>query len=234
VQDFEPMFSAVGSDYIRALSTYTHGHEIICYGNWVAAKLRDELDLSAEVIPFTLDHSAYGRPPTVDRDIDVLFYARPSQDRRCYALVIEALAWLKHRCPDVRIGLFGEAEYGEIGFDYVNHGVFDDVRDLAALYARARVGICFSPTNPSQLGYEMIACGVCVVDVMVKFAEVNFNGDTFVTYCVGHPDSIASACQGLLSDHVDRGRRQRAGYEFIAEMPSDEELGRSFLRAARL
>lgn len=235
VQDFEPMFDAVGSEYMRALSTYTHGHEIICYGKWVAAKLRDELDIVAKVIPFTLDHSAYIRPAqTIERDIDVLFYARPSQDRRCYALVTEGLAWLKHRNPNVRIGLFGEAEYGDLGFDHVNFGVFNDVHDLARLYARARVGICFSPTNPSQLGYEMIACGVCVVDVKVKFAEVNFDGDTFVTYCVGHPDSIATACQKLLEDDEDRIRRQQAGYEFIAGMPSDDELGRSFIRASEL
>ncbi len=235
VQDFEPMFDAVGSEYMRAMSTYTHGHEIICYGKWVAAKLRDELDITAKAIPFTLDHATYVRPAQhVERDIDILFYARPSQDRRCYALVIEGLAWLKHRCPDARIGLFGEAEYGDLGFGYVNFGVFNDIRDLAPLYARTQVGICFSPTNPSQLGYEMIACGVCVVDVTVKFAEVNFDGDSFVTYCVGHPDSIASACQKLLADGQDRIRRQHAGYEFIAAMPSDDELGRRFIRAVQL
>ncbi|HEX7852815.1 MAG TPA: hypothetical protein VF503_03880 [Sphingobium sp.] len=235
VQDFEPMFSVVGSEYLRAMSTYTRGYETICYGKWVAAKLRDELDLTAKVIPFTLDHSTYVRPPRdMERDIDVLFYARPSQDRRCYALVIEGLAWLKHRCPDVRIGLFGEAEYGDLGFDYHNYGVFDDIRDLPPLYARSRVGICFSPTNPSQLGYEMIACGVCVVDVTVKFAEVNFDGDDFVTYCVGHPDSIATVCQRLLDNEQDRSQRQQAGYAFIAGMHPDEEIGRSFIRAAQL
>lgn len=235
VQDFEPLFSVVGSEYLRAMSTYTRGHDIICYGKWVAAKLRDELDIASKVIPFTLDHSAYmPAPQGVERDIDILFYARPSQDRRCHALVIEGLAWLMHRCPSLRIGLFGEAEYGDLGFEYVNFGVFNDIHELARLYARATIGICFSPTNPSQLGYEMVACGVCVIDVTVKFSEVNFDGDSFVTYCVGHPDSIATVCQKLLEDENDRSRRQKAGYDFIADMPSDEELGRCFIRAAQL
>ena len=233
VQDFEPMFFPVGSDYIRALSSYKLGFDIICYGEWVAAKLNDELAISSKVIPFTMDHDTYG-PPSVEqeRDIDVLLFARPSQDRRCFELIIEGLVDLKSRNPNVRIGLFGEDEYEDIGIEFTNFGSISDLHDLAALYHRAKVGICYSPTNPSQLGYEMVACGVAVIDVQIKFAELNFDGDKFIRYCDGTPESMVRACEELLCNPGDLQRRQAAGYVFVRGMPNDDELGWAFVEAA--
>lgn len=235
VQDFEPMFNAVGSEYIRALSTYSFNHKLICYGNWVGARLRSELGLNPAVIPFTLDHDVYA-PPTREgpRDIDILLFGRPSQDRRCFSLIVEGLQLLKARKPEVKIGIFGEDRYPEIGLEFASLGAFSNVADLAALYARTKVGICYSTTNPSQLGYEMIACGVCLVDVRVKDCELNFGGDSFVSYCDGTPESMADICRVLLEDEQSRENRQLLGYEFVKRMPADDELGAAFVRAAGL
>ena len=235
VQDFEPMFHGVGSDYMRALVSYRLDFEIICYGNWVAAQLSDQLGVSATAIPFTMDHETYFPPvPQPERDIDILFFARPSQDRRCFDLIIEGLIALKQSRPNVRIAFFGEDEYPDYGFEFTNLGSFSDIRELAKLYARTKVGICYSPTNPSQLGYEMLACGACLIDVRVKFSELNFGGEEFVRYCDGTPEDMRDACEALLSDPQERERRQALGYEYIKSMPADEELGRAFIKAAGL
>jgi len=233
VQDFEPMFHPVGSDYMRALVSYRLDFDMICYGEWVAAKLKDELGLSPKFIPFTIDHQVY-RPPSVEseRDIDVLLFARPSQDRRCFELIVEGLIDLKTRNPNLRIGFFGEDEYDDIGIEIVNFGSISDLGELAGLYHRAKVGICYSPTNPSQLGYEMVACGVGLVDVDVKFSEVNFSGNSFVRYCDGTPESMRAACEELLEDSEALSERRAKGYEFIARMPEDDQLGREFVAAA--
>ena len=233
VQDFEPMFHPVGSDYMQALVSYRLDFDMICYGEWVAAKLKDELGLSPKFIPFTMDHRIYG-PPSIERerDIDVLLFARPSQDRRCFELIVEGLIDLKTRNPDIRIGFFGEDEYEDIGIEIVNFGSISDLGELAALYHRAKVGICYSPTNPSQLGYEMVACGVGLVDVDVKFSEVNFDGDSFVRYCDGTPESMRAACEELLEDPDALADRREKGYAFIARMPEDDQLGREFVEAA--
>lgn len=235
VQDFEPMFHGVGSDYMRALVSYRLDFEIICYGDWVAAQLSDQLGVSATAIPFTMDHETYFPPvPQPERDIDILFFARPSQDRRCFDLIIEGLIALKQSRPNVRIAFFGEDEYPDYGFEFTNLGSFSDIRELAKLYARTKVGICYSPTNPSQLGYEMLACGACLIDVRVKFSELNFGGEEFVRYCDGTPEDMRDACEALLSDPQERERRQALGYEYIKSMPADEELGRAFIKAAGL
>lgn len=235
VQDFEPMFFPVGSDYMRALVSYRLSYEIICYGEWVAAKLHDELNISPKIIPFTMDHRVYG-PPDVEqgRDIDLLLFARPSQDRRCYDLIVEGLILLKMRKPDLRIGFFGEEEYEDTGFEFTNYGSIAALDELAALYRRAKVGICYSPTNPSQLGYEMVACGVAIVDVQIKFSELNFDGDSFVRYCDGTPEGMSKVCEELLYDPAELDTRRARGYEFVARMPEETELGRAFVKAAGL
>lgn len=235
VQDFEPMFFAVGSDYMRALVSYQLGFDIICYGDWVAAKLKDELGVTAKSIPFTLNHHIYNLPAVeVERDIDILLFARPSQDRRCFDLIVDGLRELKVRNPSIRIGLFGEDDYEDTGFAFTAYGSISDLAQLAELYRRTRVGICFSSTNPSQLGYEMIACGVALVDVSIKFAELNFGGAEFVTYCSGLPESLAEVCNRLLADPAQLERRRKAGCEFVRLMPDDEELGKAFMRAASI
>ena len=235
VQDFEPMFHEVGSNYMRALVSYRLDYQIICYGKWVSAQLADSLKISTTAIPFTLDHCNYHPSNSEgDRDIDILVFARPSQDRRCLDLIVEGLVALKQQMPDVRIGFFGEDEYPDYGFAFVNLGSFSDLSQLAALYRRAKVGICYSPTNPSQLGYEMIACGACLIDVQVKFAELNFGGDDFVSYCDGTPEGMRDTCIALLTNPEERARRQSLGYSFVKAMPDDEELGRAFVVAAGL
>jgi len=144
------------------------------------------------------------------------------------------LILLKSANPDIRIALFGEDDYPNLGFEFENLGSFSDVRELNQLYQRTKVGICYSSTNPSQLGYEMLACGACLVDVRIKFSELNFDGESFVRYCGGTPEELSVACQALLNDAIDRKRRQELGYAFIQTMPDDKELGRSFIRLAGL
>jgi glycosyltransferase involved in cell wall biosynthesis len=235
VQDFEPMFFPVGSDYLRALVSYRLGFEIVCYGEWVCAKLEDELGIKPSFVPFTMDHDVY-RPPALEgkRDIDILLFARPSQDRRCFELIMEGLIDLKMRRPDLRIGLFGEDEYEDCGIEIENFGSITDLSELANLYRRTKVGICYSPTNPSQLGYEMVACGAGLIDVRIKFAELNFDGDSFVKYCDGSPEDMARACEELLSDPAALQARRTRGYAYTNAMPGDDQLGVEFIRAAAI
>jgi glycosyltransferase involved in cell wall biosynthesis len=235
VQDFEPMFGAVGSDYMRALATYSMDFTTICYGRWVAARLEHEVDVRSHIIPFAMDHQVYC-PLAEDgeRDIDILFFARKSQERRCFSLIMDGLRLLKIARPSTRIALFGENSYSDVGFEHENFGLISDLASLADIYRRTKAGICFSTTNPSQLGYEMIACGSVLVDVRTKFCDLNFDGENFVKYCVGTPESLARACLELLNNPQDLARRRALGEQFASAMPSDDDIGREFIRLAGL
>jgi len=225
IQDYEPMFDAVGTRYVKAAATYQLGYKLVCYGRWVADRIDREFSLPSEVIDFTLDRNIYKPDPKKPKSIDVLFFARPSQPRRCFELGVEALRDLWKNNKAVRIGLYGEEDYGELGFTYHNFGLVTDTHELASIYNRSRVGICFSTTNPSLVGYEMLACGLPVLDIRVPGFEVNFNGDDFIFYANAHRLSIRSVLAAALNNEYELEERAKRGTEFVQRMHGDDYVG---------
>jgi hypothetical protein len=73
-----------------------------------------------------------------------------------------------------------------------------------------------------------------LVDVKTKFCELNFDGDSFVKYCMGTPESLAQACLELLDDRQDLDRRRDRGIQFASRMPADENIGSEFIRLASI
>jgi glycosyltransferase involved in cell wall biosynthesis len=229
VQDFEAMFDPASSNYVKAIATYRLGFNIACYGNWVGDRLRRELNLASTAVPFSMNKGLYMPNPTVAKAVDVLFFARPSQPRRCFELGIEALKQLYRANPAIRIAVYGEEAYGDLGFPCHNFGLIKNVGKLAGIYQKARVGICFSTTNPSLVGYEMIACGLPLVDLRVPGYELNFKGEDFVYYAEPTPESIYRSIAHALTDDVERKRRIDAGMAFVSAMPDDSVIGQSLM-----
>jgi hypothetical protein len=225
VQDFEPMFEPVNTNFVKALGTYGLGFHIVCYGEWVARRLRREFGIDPKVIPFSLDRSAYVPATSETKSIDVLFFARPSQPRRCFELGAEALRLAFRANNSLRIGLYGERDYGEMGFAFHNFGLLTDIRELSKLYRRSRAGMCFSTTNPSLVGYEMLASGLPLIDIRLPGSDINFNGDAFVHYAEPNPDSIAAAVHEALIPGSQRDRRIQDGLNFVSTMPADDVIG---------
>lgn len=225
VQDFEPMFDPVGTTYVKALATYRLGFHTACYGNWVAERLRREFDLQPTIIPFSMDRGVYRPKRDAAKVVDVLFFARPSQPRRCFELGAEVLRQVHKANRAIRIGLYGEDSYGDLGFPYHNYGMVKDVKKLADIYAKAKLGICFSTTNPSLVGYEMIACGLPLLDIRVPGYEVNFGGEDFVYYADPTPESILESISNALDNDAERVRRSAAGLKYITAMPDDRVIG---------
>ncbi len=232
VQDFEPMFDPVSSAYMRAMSTYTLGFNVVCYGHWVAERLRREFGIQPSVVPFSVDREIYRPDPAATRSTDVLFFARPSQPRRCFELGVEALRSIFKSNPATRIGLYGEDQYGDLGFAYHNFGLITDLPKLNKIYTRSRVGLCFSTTNPSLVGYEMLASGLPLVDLEVPGHEVNFGGGAFVYYSRATPESISTQLASALNDEAERVRRGHAGLRYIDALPPEDGFGQAVLDAA--
>jgi len=229
VQDFEPMFEPVNSQYVKALATYSMGLEVVCFGNWIANRIESEFRTLVKRIPFTLDHATYHAEERA-KSVDVLLFARPSQPRRCFELAVEALRILHKKNQAIRIGLYGEESYGDLGFQYHNFGLIKNQDRLADIYRSARVGMCFSPTNPSLVGYEMIASGLPLVDIKVPGWEVNFGGDEIVYYSAPVPEEIADVLAEALNGGADYLERVRKGIEFSRKMPSDDIIGESMIK----
>jgi hypothetical protein len=178
-----------------------------------------------------MDNAVYQPAMHEGKAVDVVFFARPSQPRRCFELGVEALRIAFKANRALRIGLYGEHDYGQLGFEYHNFGLLTNPEKLAQIYRRSRAGVCFSTTNPSLVGYEMLACGLPLVDLRVPDYGVNFDGERFVCYAEATPESICNAIGMALTDGKERDERIRAGLQFTKQMPADETIGRILMQA---
>jgi len=231
VQDFEPMFMPVGTGYLKALATYSFGFHLITFGAWIAARLRHDLGLESSVIRFPLNHQAYfPAAAPVRKGKSVLLFARPSQERRAYDLAVGALAIVARRLRDVQIGFYGEDSYGPVPFEYTNHGLITSEVALGDLYRRTTVGICLSPTNPSMVAYEMIACGAALVDLRLPGAEVNFDGMDVPYLAVPTEQTLADAIIAAVTDDTRRAEKVAAGLCYAATMEHEESVAVMFER----
>ena len=166
VQDFEPSFYPVGSEYIQAEHTYRQGLHCITIGPWLAKLMREHYGAEADHFDFAVDSEVY-MPVPVQRPAHprIAFYARPSTPRRAYELGLEALALVRRRMPSAEILFYGADHLVPApSFPVSNMGVLNSW-ELAKLYSSCDIGLVFSTTNPSLTPFEMMACRCAVVDI---------------------------------------------------------------------
>jgi glycosyltransferase involved in cell wall biosynthesis len=227
VQDFEPYFYAMGSEYVLAESTYRKGFYAITSGIWCEHFLRNQYGAEADHFQFPIDRSIYFNRKSSRRDDRVLFFAKPEMPRRCFELGVQALQSFHTLRPDVEIAFYGSSRPSELSFPVTHLGVLPGPNDLAKLYNEATVGIAFSTTNPSLVPYEMMACGLPVVDLGRAGNEMNYDG-RFDIARLANPDPAAMAREiaDLISNSAERVSRSKEGLTFASTFPIEEDVGR--------
>lgn len=227
VQDFEPSFYSLGSEYVLAENTYRFGFHGITAGGWLADKLSRDYGMATDKFDFAADRSHYSVTNPEAR-YEVFFYARPVTSRRAFEfgiLVLEEFARLK---PDVTINLAGWDLTGwTVPFRHVDHGSLDLER-LNALYNRCAAGLVLSLSNMSLLPLELIACGVAPV---VNDGPNNrlVSSNPFIEYVATSPGAMARRMVEVI-DRPDAAERVRAMPESLGT-PDWSESGRQFLQA---
>jgi glycosyltransferase involved in cell wall biosynthesis len=236
VQDFEPFFSPIGSEYFDAERTYRYPFYCVTVGEWLADRLRSEFGREADAVPFWVNKELYhpGGDTLVDEPLRIAFLARPDMPRRCFTLGTQAIALFKRQFPNARVVLFGATGLprGSIDFEFQDAGVLAK-KDLADLYRRSHVGMAFSTTNPSLVPIEMMACGLPVVDLDVLESRRRLVGNPALL-AEATPEAVAAALGLLATNHGRRAELRRAGLSFTADLPSPQEalaqVGRLILR----
>ncbi len=225
LQDFEPYFYPMGDDYILAELSYNLGLRHISYGPWVKHMVESRLGVTAEHIPFYIDLERYREKTDMSRRNDlVVWFARPDMPRRCFFLVVQALqSFWKHRKRDVEIAVFGSSEISRayIPFPHRNLGVLSP-EELVDLYNRGTIGVAFSPTNPSMIPFEMMACGLPVIDVDYD-NEATYGGRDVAMLCAPDPHEIGEAINLLMENEALRRQHVQKGLEFISSFPTETE-----------
>jgi glycosyltransferase involved in cell wall biosynthesis/tetratricopeptide (TPR) repeat protein len=229
VQDFEPSFYPMSNDYILAENTYRHGLYCICSGAWCSQRMRLQFGLEADHFGYPLDRSIFFPRPRQKSETNVVFFARPEMPRRCYGLGVAMLREFHRLMPEVEIIMYGSSNVDPGGFDFpvTVRGVLPTLDDLAQIYSDADLGIAFATTNPSMVPYEMMACGLPVVDVARAGAEVNYgNGFDTVFLASPVPRQMAAQVRDLLMNPAERQARSQKGVQLTSLLPTEEEMVR--------
>ncbi len=203
VQDFEPYFFAVGSEYIFAENTYKFGFRGLTAGDWLKEKLNKEYGMETTSFSFSYDRDIYFSKEKRDNKKRLFFYARPVTARRSFELGLLALNEIAKRIPDVEVVFAGwDVSNYEIPFNHLNAGSVK-LDELSDLYAQCDMCLVLSNTNLSLLPLEVMASNSVAVctkgqnsewlvseenSVLVDF-EPNTIADTIVYY-FNNPDKL--------------------------------------------
>jgi glycosyltransferase involved in cell wall biosynthesis len=226
VQDYEPLFYPMGSDYVLAGGTYRLGFMHVCLGPWCAGMLRRRHNVDASFVPFPLDTSVYNVDFAKRSNSGrLLFFARPEMEHRCFQIGCEALRHFAELAPDVEITFFGSQHVSrrDVPFAHRNLGLVRDPAELAELYRSAGLGLAFSPTNPSLVGYEMLACGCPVADLSMEDALDKYGGaENNVFLLDSVPRRMGIQLSEIWNNPEERIVRAKNGNAFVSECLDSE------------
>ncbi|MBA3468810.1 MAG: glycosyltransferase family 4 protein [Herpetosiphonaceae bacterium] len=208
VQDYEPFFSAMGYDNLKAEATYRAGVPCITLGNWLGTFLQEKYGATTYPFDFAVEHDRYyPRPELQTKRRRIIFYARPSTPRRCFELGIKALEIVNARHPNVEMVFFGDKDLKNqsVPFKFVDKGILDHDA-LTTLYASATLGMVLSATNPSLMPPEMMASRCAVVDLDLPPNHFLIDHGQTGLLATPEPEPLAEAICQLLEDEALRQR----------------------------
>lgn len=220
VQDYEPFFHPRGTLAALAEDSYRFGFRTIALGEMVRSHL-DALGIASETAPFGCDTRTYTlENPDGERE-GVVFYAKPSADRRGYLLGRRALSLFHEAHPLVPIHVYGAAP-DAWDVPVIEHGTLAPA-ELAALYNRCSAGIALSFTNISLVAEELLACGAVAVvnDSPDARADLPHPGAVWASPT---PAGIAAALGRAVS--LDRPGHETAAGVRPGWGPAQEVVGR--------
>jgi len=222
VQDYEPNFYPMGSEYLLAEETYKFGFKGITAGDWLKNKLRDEYGMQTESFLFSYDKNIYQKKEKRDDVKRIFFYARPVTPRRAFELGLLSLVELYKRVPDIEVVFAGwDVSNYEIPFTHLNAGSVR-IEELSDLYAQCDMCLVMSTTNLSLLPLEIMASNSVVVCSKGANNEwlLNEKNSILVSY---DPVEIAATMEDYLKHREKLAEKREQGLQFVAETDWEKE-----------
>jgi glycosyltransferase involved in cell wall biosynthesis len=226
VQDLEHFFHAAGSLAEFAKETYRWGFQGITLGNWIADVLQTEFDMPCSPFGFSYDRDIYRShniPPGSGLKNRMLFYARPSTERRGFELGILALSLVAQRLPNMKFVIVGVSPGNiRVPFPAVLPGILPPA-ELAAWYQKCDAALVLSHTNLSMVPLELMACSCAVVSNTGRNVEWLLRDDVS-QLAPPTPQSLATAILELLKDDDLRLKKVDAARAFAEQTHWESEI----------
>ncbi|MBO6505228.1 MAG: glycosyltransferase [Kordiimonadaceae bacterium] len=218
VQDFEPSFHPMGSNYLLADQTYRQDLDCLCASPWLAQRMENDYGRWARHFWLAADQRIYhpAEKKRKNKKPRIAVYARHFTARRAVELAFMALEKLSEGRTKFAVDFFGAPlDFTRAPFEFVDHGVASQ-EELARIFQKADVGLVFSATNYSLVPQEMMACGLPIVELDVESTRAIFPEDV-VTLATPHPTAIADALRKLLKDKKARKTQADAALEWVSK-----------------
>ena len=219
VQDFEPNFSPIGTEYFLALETYKMGLKCITAGSWLASEIKN---VGADVVGYfelAVDREIFFHSPQKHLRYKprIAIYSRSGTPRRLTELIILGLTILHKKGIPFHAEFFGEKKVPlKVRFSYDIHSVLTPT-DLGKLYRRCDIGCVFSATNYSLVPLEMMACGLPVIEFDGENTRRTYPQNT-VHYAKPTPFAIYETINNLLCSDEKRLENIKNGIEYITNL----------------
>ena len=233
VQDFEPYFYERGDFYFMAENTYEMGFHMVSLGGWNKSRIEKEIDCEKiykmDYIDFPVELKQYiiiERDIKIEKELDIAVYIKFVSKRAPY-LLMKQLEFLKNNLKgyNLNINFFGIDKEVKLPFGNnlgkLNHD------ELKALYKKSHLGVVASLTNISLVNYEMMACGLPVIDYMEGSAPAFFTEEETI-YINSQIDSIYNVVEKYLKEQNELNRIVKNGQEKIKKL-SWEKSAKDFL-----
>lgn len=217
VQDFEPYFYPMGTDYILAENTYRFGYHGITAGGWLSKKLSSEYGMKTDFYNFGADKASYSLENKAERK-KIFFYARPVTERRGFDLGVMVLELFHQQRPDYDIVMAGwDVSDYDVPFPYTNHKTLP-ISELSNVYNECAAALVISLTNMSLLPLELLACGTIPV---VNEGENNrlVSDNPYISYTQASPKAMADALVAIVdrddaNEYAEKAARSVEGADW--------------------
>lgn len=247
VQDYEPHFSPMGTNYLLAIETYGLNLPCYCSSPWLENKMAGYGN-RARSFTYPVEPDIYfpkddprakadkrdepriirGDEANVDADtVHVAFYARKFTTRRAVELGVLGLARYFEKNPNILVHVFGQ-DYDPAQvwpFPVKVHGVMTE-RKLAALYRQCDLGVCFSATNYSISSIEMMGCKLPLLELDTESTRATYPDDT-VVMARPHPEAIAEALADMVDHPQETAARAERARDWVMK-PQWEAIAQNF------
>ena len=220
IQDFEPWFFPMSSEYIMAEQTYSYGLQGVTIGKWLSSKIGGNYPTPTTYFNFCADLKKYYRIKNTKKEKAICLIFQPGKPRRCDKMALRALQIAQKINPEIKIYLYGSARRRVHNLKATHLGTITE-KECNKLYNKCSVGLCMSASNPSRIPFEMMAAGLPVVELYHENNLYDLPEDGCLL-AEPNPAAIATAIVKIFSDQKLQKTMGDAGYKYMQNYPIEK------------
>lgn len=217
IQDFEPCFFPMGSEYLTAEQSYNYGLKGITIGRWLSQKIGKNYKTNTDYFNFCADLEIYHKIKNQRKEKAICLICQPGKPRRCDKIALRALQLVQRAHPEVKIYLYGSPRRKVHNLSATHLSIIT-AKKCNELYNKCAVGLCMSASNPSRIPFEMMAAGIPVVELYRENNLYDLPEDGCLL-AEPTPAAIATALEKILEDEALQKKMGEAGAKFMKDYP---------------